>query len=102
MRFPLAAAVGALALFFLYALAQDARRPIRELWPGALGALAVWLGLSRLYSLYVAHLAHYSLFYGAVGAVIVLLVWLYLTSAVLIMGAEANAVWIEMKKGRAA
>ena len=102
LRFPLAAAVGALARFFLYALAQDERRPIRELWPGALAALAVWLMLSRLYSLYVERLAHYSLFYGAVGAVIVLLVWLYLTAAVLVMGAEGNAVLLEMKQGRTA
>ena len=101
LRFPLAAAVGFFALFFLYALAQDRHRPWRELWPGTLAALAVWLGLSWVYRWYVEHIAHYSLFYGSIGAIIVVLIWLYLSAVVLIMGAEVNAVLIGMKKDRA-
>ncbi len=101
LRFPLVGAAGFFTLFFLYALAQDRRRPWRELWPGTLSALAAWLVLSWLYSRYAEFAANYSLFYGAIGAVIVLLIWLYLTSAVLIMGAEVNAVLLDMKRDRA-
>ena len=100
LRFPLVAAAGFFALFFLYALAQDRRRPGRELWPGTLAALAAWLVLSGLYSWYVERVADYSLLYGSIGAVIVLLIWLYMSAAVLIMGAELNAVLIGFQKER--
>ena len=101
LRFPLVALVGFFALFFLYALAQDRRRPWRELWPGTMAALAVWLLLSWLYSWYVENIAHYSLLYGSIGAIIVLLIWLYMTAVVLIMGAELNGVLMGMKRDRA-
>ena len=101
LRFPLVVLAGFFALFFLYALAQDRRRPWRELWPGTVAALVVWVFLSWLYSWYVAHIAHYSQLYGSIGAIIVLLIWLYLSAVVLIMGAEVNGVLTGMKRDRA-
>lgn len=98
LRFPVAAAAGFFALVFLYALAQDGRRPWRELWPGTVGSLLAWVGLSWLYALYAENFADYSLLYGSIGAVIVLLVWLYLSSIVLIMGAELNGVLIALRR----
>ena len=98
LRLPAAAAAGFSALLALYALAQDGRRRGRELWPGAAVALAVWLGASWLYALYVEHFADYSLLYGSLGAVMVLLVWLYLSAVVLIMGAEVNGVLIALRR----
>ena len=100
LRFPVAAAAGFAALLALYALAQDGRRRKRELWPGAAAALAVWLGASWLYALYVEHFADYSLLYGSIGAVMVLLVWLYLSAVVLIMGAEINSVLTALRRER--
>ena len=50
-----------------------------------------WLVVSIGFSAYVENVADYSVIYGTLGAVIVLLVWLYLTSFVLILGAEFNA-----------
>jgi len=100
LRFPLVAVVGYFALFFLYALAQDTHQPWRSLWPGALAALAVWLGVSWLYSWYVENIANYSLLYGSIGAIIVALIWLYMSAVVLIMGAELNGVLLSMKKDR--
>ncbi len=101
LRFPVAAVAGYFALFLLYALAQDGRRPWRDLWPGTLSALAAWLALSWLYSLYVDHFANYSLLYGSIGTVIVLLIWLYMSAAVFIMGAELNGTLLSMRKDRA-
>ena len=100
MRFPAAAVVGYFALFFLYALAQDGRQPWRNIWPGTLAALAVWMGLSWLYAAYVDNFAHYSLLYGSIGAVIVLLIWLYMSATVLILGAELNGTLIALRKDR--
>ena len=98
LRFPVSAVAGYFALFFLYALAQDVRQPWRNIWPGTLTALAAWLALSWLYAYYVDNIAHYSLLYGSIGAVIVLLIWLYMSAAVLIMGAELNGTLISLRK----
>ncbi len=100
LRFPVVAVVGYFALFFLYALAQDSRQPWRNIWPGTLAALAAWMGLSWLYAWYVENIAHYSLLYGSIGTVIVLLIWLNMTSMTLIMGAELNGMLISLRKER--
>jgi len=65
----------------------DKRRPIM---PGALLAAIFWAVLSNLFRLYVANFADYNRVYGAVGAVIILLLWLYLTSLVMLLGDEIN------------
>lgn len=100
MRFPAAAAAGYFALFFLYALAQDGLRPWRDLWPGTLAALAAWMGLSWLYAVYVDNFAHYSLLYGSIGTVVVLMIWLYMSANVLILGAELNGTLVALRKER--
>ena len=57
-----------------------------------------WLALSLLFSLYVESAARYNVIYGSIGAIIVLLLWLYLASVMLIMGAEFNSVLLELKE----
>lgn len=94
-RFIILALVMAIAVGSLYMLAQGQRRPVRELLPGVLGSLAVWLGLSMFFSYYVEHRAHYSELYGSIAAIIVVLLWLFISGMVLIMGAELSAVLAE-------
>lgn len=91
LRFVLLAAIMFLVLGLLYAASQDQRQPIKTILPGAAMALAAWLAVSIGFSVYVENFANYSLIYGTLGAVIVLLIWLYMTSYVLILGAEFNA-----------
>lgn len=98
LRFPAVGAVSFFALFFLYALAQDGRQPWRNIWPGCLAALAAWMGLSWLYAFYVDNVANYSLLYGSIGTVIALLIWLNMSSLVLIMGAEFNGTLISLRR----
>ena len=95
LRFPVTALVMYFALFTLYAMSQDTRRQL--LWPGVLAALLGWMVLSALYSLYVERIASYSLLYGSVGTAVVLLMWLYLTAVMWIMGAELNGVLMAME-----
>ena len=102
LRFPTAGAVAFFALFSLYALAQDSPQPLRNLWPGTLFSLAAWMLLSGLYSYYANHFSHYSLLYGSIGAIIVVLIWLNLTALTLILGAEVNGVLISMRHARTA
>ena len=98
LRFPAGAVLCYFALFFLYAMAQDGRQPWRDIWPGTLAALAAWMGVSWLYAFYVDNIANYSLLYGSIGTVIALLMWLYMSSVVLIMGAELNGTIMSLRK----
>ena len=101
LRFPVMALVMYFALYALYALPQDTRLRARDFYPGVLGALVVWLVTSYLFSWYVENFASYSLFYGSIGAVIVLLVWLNFTAAILIMGAELNGTLMALRRDKA-
>lgn len=62
-----------------------------RVWPGALVATALWLLATAAFEWYVAHLANYNFFYGSIGTVIVLLIWLYLIACIALIGCEFNA-----------
>ena len=79
------------ALGTLYAASMDKRQPIKTFLPGILFALFGWMLVSVGFSFYVEHFANYSVIFGALGAVVVLLMWLYMTAVILILGAELNA-----------
>ncbi len=92
-RFLILAALIFAILFLFYAAAsigQGIRR--KELLPGALAAAFGWLLISVCFSYYVSSMGRYSLLYGSLGAVIVLLLWLYLSSLIIVMGAELNGI----------
>lgn len=91
LRFALVAAIMFAVLGMLYAVAQDRKNRIKTILPGVALAMVAWLVVSIGFSAYVENFADYSVIYGTLGAVIVLLVWLYLTSFILILGAEFNA-----------
>lgn len=101
LRFPVTAVVVYFALYFLYALAQDTRQGWQQLWPGTLAALIGWLLASYLYALYVNRIAHYSVLYGSIATVMVLLIWLNLSAISLIMGAEFNGALMGLHRERA-
>ena len=81
----------------LYMLAQGERRPLREIVPGVAASLAVWMLLSFAFSYYVEHLARYTQLYGAIAAIVVVLLWLYMSGTIMIMGAEFNGAILQWK-----
>ena len=94
--------VGALmfaALGTLYAASLDKRQPWEEMLPGITAALVSWIVVSIGFSVYVENFANYSVIYGTLGAVIVLLMWLYMTAVILILGAELNAALRTVRQG---
>ena len=92
LRFAVLGLVMAASLSILYMLALGKRHPLRHMAPGVLTSLAAWMVLSIGFSYYVEHMAGYTLLYGSVAAVVVTLLWLYMSAMALIMGAELNAV----------
>lgn len=87
-----------LALGVLYAISLDKKQPAKTLMPGIAAALTTWMLVSIGFSFYVENFGNYSIIYGTLGAVIVLLMWLYMTAAILILGAEFNAALLEIDK----
>mgnify|MGYP003293520889 CR=1 FL=1 len=91
LRFVIVYVFVMLALGLFYAAAQDKPQGLRAILPGILAASVGWVVVSMGFSFYVENFSRYSIIYGALGAVIVLLTWLYMTALALIMGAEINA-----------
>lgn len=91
LRYPvgMAALLAALLLLYWRGPAGPKRRPLEHL-PGALLAAALGLIASVGFSVYVSHFSSYDATYGALGAIIVLLIWLYLGNLALLIGALVN------------
>ena len=85
-------------LALLYYLVPNSHYRFPDILPGTLSALVSWLLFSIGFAYYVENMANYSVLYGSIGAVIVLLLWLYLSATVLIMGAELNCVLNDRKR----
>jgi membrane protein len=79
-----------LAGFYRYAV-EHPPGVRRRVWPGAVAAIVSWLIVSSAFGNYAVSIADYALYYGSLAAVAILLVWLYLTSLALVVGAEVNA-----------
>lgn len=67
------------------------RHRLLTVWPGAFVATTLWMIATTGFAWYVAHFGHYNFFYGSIGAVIILLLWLYLIACVALIGCEFNA-----------
>jgi membrane protein len=76
----------------LYYAAPNVRQPgFRWVTPGGILAVVVWIAVSALFGLYVASFGSYNKTYGSLGAIIIFLVWLWLTNVAILLGAELNA-----------
>jgi membrane protein len=90
------------ALDLLYYLAPDAKLPFKWITPGGFIATVLLFVSDGALSYYVAHLGNYGQVYGQLGAVIVFMLWLYVTGLMVLLGLEVNAVLArvaEEKKG---
>ena len=91
-RWMLLFSVAALALSAVYRIAPD-RKAAQWRWvtPGSLIAATLWLLGSALFAWYVRSWGSYGRIYGALGGVVVLVLWFYLSGYIIILGAEINA-----------
>jgi membrane protein len=91
-KWPLLVLIVALMLMILYYSAPNVRQPgFRWVTPGSILAVAVWIVASAAFALYVANFGSYNKTYGSLGAIIIFLVWLWLTNVAVLLGAELNA-----------
>ena len=92
LQWPIALAFVLLAFAFIYYFAPDVRNQ-KWIWitPGSVLGVILWLLVSFSFRVYLHFFDSYSKTYGALGAVIVLMLWLYLTGAAILIGGEVNA-----------
>ncbi|MEO7274263.1 MAG: YihY/virulence factor BrkB family protein [Vicinamibacterales bacterium] len=92
LRWPLMVGLVIISIDVVYRFAPNRRT--RGPWtsPGSLVATVLWIGSSLLFKVYVVNLGTYNVTYGAIGGVIVGMIWLYLSSLAILVGAEWNRV----------
>jgi membrane protein len=91
-------AVMILIFALIYNFLPNHKKPYKWVWvsPGAIAGIVLWLMLSGGFRLYLSYFNSYNATYGSLGAMIILLLWLYLTAAVILIGGTVNAVLQEM------
>jgi len=91
LQWPVVFGLVALAIAIIYYYAPDAEQEWIWITPGSVLATALWLITSLGFKFYVSHFGSYNATYGAIGGVIVLMLWFYVSSLVVLVGAELNA-----------
>jgi len=92
MRWGIAIMTSIAVIQLIYHNAVPRTQPWHSVLPGAVLATAMWLISTALFGWYLQHYADYSVIYGSLGLGIALLVWMYLISLVVLIGAEFNAM----------
>ncbi len=90
----------AVAALYQWAPAHKRDRRFKWFTPGALFAAIVWIAASGLFSIYAADFANYNKTFGSLGAVAALLMWMWVSSYVICLGAQLNAVMRARRKAR--
>ncbi len=91
LRWPVIVLLLIVVAALIYYLAPNVDQPFVLITPGAVAAVIVWILASLGFSFYVSNFGNYNSTYGSLGGIIVLLLYFYISSAVLLFGAEVNA-----------
>ena len=91
VRWPTAFALVAFGIGLVYNYAPNAEQDWLWVTPGAIVATLLWLVSSFIFKFYISTFTNYEATYGAVGGIIILLLWLYISGLGILVGAELNA-----------
>ena len=91
LQWPLAFLLVSTAVGLVYYFAPDAEQDWVWITPGAVIGTLLWVIVSLIFKFYVANFADYNATYGAVGGVIILMLWFYISGLAILVGAELNA-----------
>ena len=92
LRWPVAFLILNLVIALIYYVSPNIEQKFRFITPGALLSVTIWILSSIGFNYYVTNFADYNAMYGSIGAVIVLLMYFFISSTILLYGAEINAV----------
>ena len=92
MRLPMAFLLNLTALSVLYYMAPEARQKFRWILPGAITSTLLWLLASSGFRIFLRNFGHYNKTYGSLATVIILMMWLWISGLLFLLGAEINAL----------
>lgn len=92
LRWPITAALIMLSMALGYFVLPDVHQRFKYITPGSVMATLLWLVAAWGFSQYVAHFGNYSVTYGSIGSVIILLTWFYIAGFLFLVGGELNAI----------
>jgi membrane protein len=92
VRLPMAFLLNLTALSILYYVAPEAKQPFRWIMPGALTATILWLGASSFFRIFLRNFGQYNKTYGSLATVVILMIWLWISGLLFLLGAEINAL----------
>lgn len=101
LRWPVVVLLLMVLAAVVYYVVPNIDQPFRLITPGAVLAVLTWILASIGFSIYVTNIANYDAMYGSIGGIIVLMLYFFISSNVLLAGAELNAVIYHLKKGKA-
>jgi membrane protein len=91
LRWPAVVALLLLVVALIYYLGPNVDQPFRYVTPGSVAAVGVWILASAGFSAYIERFGSYGATYGSLGGIVVLLLYFFVSGAVLLFGAEINA-----------
>jgi membrane protein len=92
LRVPVATCLMMIVWGTIYYVLPNVKQTVRSILPGSVVGVLVWLFATLVFSFYVSHFSNFGITYGALGAIVILLFWMWLSSLALMLGAEINAV----------
>jgi len=101
LRWPIVVLLLMLLAAVVYYVVPNIDQPFRLITPGSVLAVLAWILASIGFSIYVTNIANFDATYGSIGGIIVLMLYFFISSNVLLAGAELNAVIYHLKKGPA-
>ncbi len=98
IRLPVAFLLNLIALSVLYYLAPEAKQKFRWITPGAITATVLWMVASFVFRIFLRNFGMYNATYGSLAAVVILMIWLWISGLVFLLGAEINAMMKRMEE----
>jgi membrane protein len=98
VKWPVMLVIASFLFALLYWAAPNAKQRFRWVTPGGILAIVIWLVASAGFAFYVANFSSYNKTYGSLAALIIFLVWVWMSNVAILLGAELNA---ELERGRA-
>lgn len=98
LRLPMAFLLNLVALSVLYYVAPEAKQRFRWILPGAFTSTLFWLLASSVFRVFLRNFGHYNKTYGSLATVVILMIWLWISGLLFLLGAEINSLMKRMEE----
>lgn len=89
-----------ISLSLLYKFLPNRKLKFKDIHLGAVFSTVAWIVASLLFSFYVNNFSRYNKIYGSIGGIMALLIWLFISTLIILIGGELNAIYIYKKNGK--